>query len=255
MPLDELKSRLFSEGPSDFRGRLGQVDERIEGLARRASETSRGRKCMGEDAKQWSAPEFPGGAGKFDMWFQCQEELREDSYIFFGRREDNWYLAEVQKGTDSTFNGAVLAKISDNSSNVHVWQISSLSATVSSWLEITADREGEAWTLQLSFASNEIGNTGIGCGIRMGSSVGEILVVGELADRNCGNGLNWEGSYCGDTATLANKTAAGSCAGLVLGTRALTSGDAATFAETAANLPMTTAGMTDLGLTSFNIDA
>ena len=254
-PLEEIKSRLFSGGPTDFLDRLGKVDERMKSLMRRSSETSRGRKCMAEDAKKWSAPEFPGGAGKFDMWLQCQEDLKEGSYIFFGRKEKYWYLAEVQESTGDEFNGAVLAKISDTSSEVHIWQITSMSATVSGWLEITADNAGETSILQLSFATNEVGTTGIGCGVQMISSEGKILLKGELADRSCGNGLNWQGSYCGDAVTLANMTAPGSCDGLVLSTRVLNSGVAAAFAATAATFPASTAGMKDLGLTGFNVDA
>jgi hypothetical protein len=64
-------------------------------------------------------------------------------------------------------NGAVLGRINDNATDVHVWVITSMSSTVSSYFEIKANTDTA--TLEVSFATNEQGTTGIGCGIQLRS--------------------------------------------------------------------------------------
>jgi hypothetical protein len=170
-----IKSRLFSDGgPTDFIGRLGSVDERMQSLVARNADTPGGRTCVGEAAQSWSLDTTGISLTTLvPYYFSCEEDMGAASglKVYFGVESNVSYIAEIQQSTDGGLNGAILARTTADAVgsttvlDTHILQITSIDSAVSSWMEIYADPGGDE--LELSFATNEQGTTGIGCGARL----------------------------------------------------------------------------------------
>ena len=76
-------------GPSNYLKRLKAIDEEMKSLDKRNTDGSAPRKCMGEDAKEWTPPSFPG-SGAFKMYFSCVEDRSASLQIYFGKRDSYW---------------------------------------------------------------------------------------------------------------------------------------------------------------------
>lgn len=189
-PIQVIKQRLFSSGPTDFTGRIGLIDGRFSELSQRASRSP--RKCLTEVPQQWlpAGGALPGGL-VFPMWLQCSEAVSSSLTLLFGIGPNNVvYVAELQTTSGNGPTMAVLARSPMNGTQVEVVQIIldvSTGGTIGgmSWFFISANNATR--DLQLSVASNRAG-TGVGCGVRMhglpasNGSPALFYVAGEVAD-------------------------------------------------------------------------
>ncbi len=245
--ITELKSRLFSAGPTDFQDRLSSIDSRLNELE------ERGADCADKDAKAWTVPVGSTGIPLTTMYFQCYDSVTgpgvSDYKIYFGKKDGYWYLAELQindnftSGTDGEPpTMAVLSKVADDATSVEAYQITvennagSYYATIT---QILADKT--AGTFEVSTASSATDGqvlspganmTGLGCGVQMKTDGTNIY----------GSGSFSQASTCAAAATpcvLASNfdSAGASCSGInsfssLAMTRAgLISADAATAAR------------------------
>merc|ERR1711998_603910 len=92
-----------------------------------------------------------------------------------------------------------------DSSDVHIWQVTvgHSGAQTSGFYEIQAIKNPDDATeeLEVSFASNEEGTTGIGCGVRMRSGGDNIYTKGVFADRDCSQ--YYQSSFCATSSNLS----------------------------------------------------
>lgn len=245
--MEIIKSRFFKgSGPQDFTNRLGKVDERMRSLNTRALDSKRA--CLSAAPTLWNPPAFPGGL-QFPLHFQCQEILNSNSRLYFGVNANWAYIAELQNGPNPLPTMAVLAKIKKDSSLVEIWQISSISATESAWYHIKAEKTDNGTVtkqLEVSFATNEVGTSSVGCGMRLMSKSNKIFAHGKYHDGSQNRACSTEPirSTCADGTTLAcyglcNVTAQCTNAGLKTSTFTVASmadSDASSFSSTAKNL-------------------
>jgi hypothetical protein len=244
--ITELKTRLFSAGPTDFQYRLSSIDGRMNELEERAGS------CEDEDAKAWSVPVGSTGIPLTTMYFQCYTNVTgpgvSDYKIYFGKKGGYWYLAELQINDNFESNDGepptmgVLAKIADDSTSVEAYQItvekvsSSYYATIT---QILADKTGGIFEVSSASTADSTqvlspgaNMTGLGCGIQMKTDGTNIY----------GSGSFSQAATCAATATpcvLASNfdTTGASCSGIntfstVAMTRAgLISASAATAAQ------------------------
>jgi len=212
--LDQVKSRLFGPGPTDFVTRLGAIDTRIQEFATRNLEGN-GRVCVGEAAQLWTPNFLPAGVS-FPMWLSCKEEMTNSPAnlkVFFGTRGATSYVAEVQYPS-TTGNGApprmaVLAAVSNNGTQVEAWQVISEPTTVA-YFQIRADRTAQS--VEVSFASTQGHALDIGCGVRMRTSPTLTYASGEFRDTSFAASVPCSGasySVCAASTTLAS--ASGQC--------------------------------------------
>lgn len=144
--INQIKDRVFGPGPTDFMYRLGMVDARIQELRTRNLQGDKGRACLAQPAQLWNPSFLPNIS--FPMWFSCQEVMDQGSAssglsVYFGTRGDTSYVAELQwPTTGSNPRMAVLASVSNNGTQVQVWQVGVGTATTSStsFFHIIADR-------------------------------------------------------------------------------------------------------------------
>jgi hypothetical protein len=185
-PLQTIKSRLFSAGPTDFSARIAKIDERLAEFATRSAEFQ--RKCLSATPVAWTPAGLPGGIS-FPMSFQCREALGGPGglTLFFGVGADNFaYVAELQNADSSSSSAprmAVLAKAPLDGSAVEVIQVMDVSTASgpsrTSWLLISANKT--ALTMEISVAATAAG-VGVGCGVRLRSASSLIWAAGEFAD-------------------------------------------------------------------------
>lgn len=178
-PMQVLKSRLFSPGPTDYKDRLQKIDERMAELDRRAKESE--RKCTKDPATIWNPPfKFPNGES-FPMYFSCRENLSEQSTLAFGKEGEYFYLAELQKSGGQGPAIAVLSRAKLDGSYTEAWQIVGDQSADYSVLAIKAnDADG---SLELSVGGNSSG-LGVGCGIRFLAKGEAIIAEGVFASPN-----------------------------------------------------------------------
>ena len=262
--IEIVKERLFSSGgPTDFIGRLNTVDERMQALIRRNAETATGRKCVGEAPQAW-APTFTGIslATTPTYHFSCEEDMNEGSSgglrVYFGIKSNVSYIAEIQQDSSGGFNGAILAHTSADAVgstsvlDTHIVQITSMDASTSGWLEIYANPGGDQ--LEVAFATNEQGTTGIGCGVRLKRVGARIFVEGKFADSNCPSTAST--AVCVDADSLA-EVAASECTAISTFERVTTLDDAAAAAgaSSAYSLVQNYGDLPAMSLTGFNVGA
>jgi hypothetical protein len=151
------------------------------------------------------------------MYFSCKDRLSEKLTVYFGKKNTTWYLAELQK-TDNviaptTPTIAVLASIDSDGNQVDTWQImvdETLPDKNSSVLHIKADKKAN--TISVLTASSitqtqgqQLGSTGVGCGIKLSSTSSELWIFGYPADnRPTGACPSSDADYLSSTASSNN---------------------------------------------------
>ncbi len=180
----EIKSRLFGGGPGDFTYRLESVDSRLQELKERAKES---RKVCLTTTPELFSPELPNSES-FPMYFSCKEDVSDDLSIYFGQKDNKYYLAELQEGGTAGVSSypsiAVLASIDSDGVNVDVWQIivdEAANPKTASVFHINANKTSD--TIQVITASTSSG-TGVGCGIKMSSSSAALWIYGNPSDNS-----------------------------------------------------------------------
>jgi len=269
-----IKNRMFTSGsgPLVFKERLKSVDDRMFSLNNR-SVGGTPRQCWNETAKAWSPPSLPGGQ-TFTMYFNCYDKATgtsgSDLRMYFGKKDDFFYVAEIQdQGTSTAGNIAVLAKVKNDSSDVHVWQIMvTTDRTKVDLMEIKAKRDACSGAcsaidvgnlpkeLEVAFASSQTGNSDLACGIRLMSKGSSILANGIFADRDCtaaSAAKTSGGSQSSACFTAANLGTSGAdCSGFSQSLYAMKDTEAAAYATNAATLISTHGNIeSSLSLTSF----
>ena len=191
----ELKSRLFSPGPTDFQYRLKSIDSRLDQLETNAGD------CVSAEAKEWSVPVGTSGISLSKMYFQCYTSATgpevSDYKIYFGKKDGYWYLAELQindnfessDGESPTM--GVLAKIADDSTTVEAYQISvekvlgSYYATVTQILANKTTSVFEVSTASSATTSQVLSPganmTGLGCGVQMKTDGINVYATGSFS--------------------------------------------------------------------------
>jgi predicted small lipoprotein YifL len=175
--LDNLKTNVFGTNGPTFLNDLETIDRRMAELDERAQETS--RKCLGEDTKAWTASLVKNET--FPMHFSCRENMGSHLQVFFGKKDRNFYLGEMQdaskhNGEGDAFNGSIIARASEDGQEVESWKLSVAEDEIGTtvvYLHVKANRETSE--MELRTASN---NTGLaeGCGVHLRSDGQNIKV-------------------------------------------------------------------------------
>ena len=215
-----IETKLFQKGPGDFSNRLGMVDGRLQEIKKRAKESDTPKECLSVTSEKFE-PKLPNNEA-FPMYFSCKEEMSGQLSVYFGQKDDKYYVAELQKGGNVAGLGiipsiAVLASVDSEGNKVDVWQIvveDTASPKTVSVFHINADKVAN--TIHVITASTSTG-TGVGCGIKMSSTTSSLWVYGFAGDNGspitCPTDIttgdyisstvdgNWQ-SYCVNPATL-----------------------------------------------------
>jgi hypothetical protein len=87
-----VANRFFDEGggPTDIYAIIDAVDNRTASLNARSLDSE--RECLTSSPQRVSADGWPGE--NLTMWIQCQEEMNDNFFIMFGKRDDVVYLYE-----------------------------------------------------------------------------------------------------------------------------------------------------------------
>jgi len=217
--LEEVKTRFFSPGPTDFMYRLKKVDERLAELDTRHK--SGARKCVTEAPKEWALSELPDSSntltGSASFWFSCKEDMAQTGggtlTVLFGRKDGFSYLAEVQKAGDDTIPTMVtLGKVDDTSTKAEVWQITlpkpSITDTAkqhSSWMYILGDKTNANFEMAVGGTgrlndaqSYEEPFSGVGCGVRLKANASLVYGTGRFHDAGTNGGNDATAQECGD---------------------------------------------------------
>lgn len=233
--ITELKTRLFSSGPTDFQYRLKSVDSRLDEMEERAAS------CADKEPKEWTVPVGTTGIPLTSMYFQCYDTATgpevSDYKIYFGKKDGFWYLAELQindnfessDGESPTM--AVLAKIAEDSSTVEAYQISVekvSGAYYSTITQILANKNtgvfevSTASSAGASVLSPGANYTGLGCGVQMKTDGTNIKGSGVFAQGTCSSSaapcvlasnFDTSGASCGSISSFS--TVAMTQAGLI----------------------------------------
>lgn len=223
--LSELKSRLFSPGPTDFMDRLKMVDGRLAELDKRHQESA--RKCVSDTAKEWKLsglPDADGGTNATQsFWLQCSEILNSELSVYFGRKDGYSYLIELQKSSGSNPTMAVLGKVDDASTKAEVWTIYITSASQtdeskkhSSWMYVLGDKANKNFEMSVggsgSMGKDGNGDTpfsGLGCGVKVKANATLVQGIGQFFDANssldsAGNCQTASTTVCANAADLSS---------------------------------------------------
>ncbi|MBM3382697.1 MAG: hypothetical protein FJY29_09690 [Betaproteobacteria bacterium] len=217
--LAEVKSRIFSPGPTDFMYRLKMVDGRLAELDSRHQDSP--RKCVTESAKQWALSGLPDSSntltGSASFWFSCKEVMSQSGggtlTVLFGRKDGFSYVAELQKAGDDTIpTMVVLGKVDDASTKAEVWQIvlpkPSVTDTAkqhSSWMYILGDKASSNFEMAVGgtgrmngINDSEEPNSGLGCGVRLKASSTLVSGIGRFHEAGTGGGNDATAQECND---------------------------------------------------------
>jgi len=200
MSISELKTRLFSPGPTDFQYRLKSIDSRLDEMEERAGS------CADKEAQAWTVPVGTTGIPLTTMYFQCYDTATgpevSDYKIYFGKKDGFWYLAELQindnfensDGESPTM--GVLAKIAEDSSTVEAYQISVekvASTYYSTITQILANKNTGVFEVSSAssagtgqYLSPGANFTGLGCGVRMKTDSTNVYATGAFSQTTCG---------------------------------------------------------------------
>ena len=182
--LNTIKSRLFSEGPGDFTYRLGMVDTRFQEIKKRTEESETPKVCLKTTPSKFE-PSLPNDEN-FLMYLQCYEKLSDQLSVYFGQKDDVFYIAELQKSSGNTPTIAVLANVDSAGNKVDVWQIivdDNQTPKKVAVTHIQADKTES--TMHIVTAATSTG-TGIGCGLKFSSTTSSLWFFGFPADDNSG---------------------------------------------------------------------
>ena len=180
--LDDMKSRLFSPGPTDFMYRLNSVDSRLDSLADAIIV------CADTPTSTFTPPTIASGFS-FPMELSCVQTIdassmgMSDFKVYFGKAGGYWYVAEIQTNASFESNDsdpptmAVLSKIDENGDDMEVFQISvekNGGQYYSSVTHIKADKLQGIFELSSASSADSTQTnspganfTGLGCGIQM----------------------------------------------------------------------------------------
>ncbi len=182
--LSEMKSRLFSIGPTDFMYRLNSVDSRLDSLADAIIA------CADTPTNTYNPPTI-ATSFNFPMEFSCVQTIDaasqgvSDFKVYFGNAGGYWYIAEIQTNASFESNDAepptmaVLSKIDEAGTTMEVYQISVEKSTVGSQYHATvthikADKTSGIFELSSASSADSTHTnspganfTGLGCGIQM----------------------------------------------------------------------------------------
>lgn len=221
--LAELKTRIFSPGPTDFLDRLQKVDSRLNEMASRVSS------CATLTTQTYTPPAFVTGLS-FPMEFACKETVGNGTSmgmsvfdIYFGKANGYWYLAEIQvnagfsSGDAEPPTMAVIAKVSEDGNDMEVWQISvenKSSVNYASVVHITADKAAGVFSLSTASSADNTQTispganfTGLGCGVRMITNGTDVYAEGKFSQAaSCPS----QTTVC----TQADLSTAGSCSSI-----------------------------------------
>ena len=223
--MSTIKTKLFGPGPGDFSYRLGMVDERLQEIKQRAKESDTPKECLSVTSEKFE-PKLPNNEA-FPMYFSCKEEMSGGQLnVYFGQKDDKYYVAELQKGSGNIPSIAVLASVDSAGNKVDVWQIivdAAASPKTVSVFHINADKVAN--TIQVITASTS-GGTGVGCGIKMSSTSSSLWAYGYASDNGSPNpcptggdyinsvvNADWQ-SYCVNPSTLLDITPSSTCSTL-----------------------------------------
>jgi hypothetical protein len=111
--VNEIQSRLFTDGPTEILGILAAIDARMATLESQALQSV--RTCLSATPiDKTSDLTFPGSEPSFPQHYQCTEDNSGESggnRLAFGKKDDVWYLRE---GTESGVGSIVKIDASEN---------------------------------------------------------------------------------------------------------------------------------------------
>ncbi len=198
--LTELKTRIFSIGPTDFLYRLKMVDTRLTSLADAITA------CEGSTTTDYIPPTI-ATAFNFPMKLACKQTIDSaslgisDHKVYFGNEGGYWYIAELQTNSDFDTGAnsdvepptmGVLAKISEAGDDMEVFQISVEKKTSIYYSTITHIKANKTLGIfELSTASSaDIDQThqpgganfsGVGCGVDMKTDGSHVYASGKFS--------------------------------------------------------------------------
>lgn len=219
--LDEIKSRFYGAGPTDFLDRLAKIDSRIAEYETRSSSGDAPAKCLDEEAQLWNIQGLPG-VGKFPVYLQCLETMTTPSSgtalkVGIGQKDGYWYIVELQNNATSNEppTMGVLAKVKADGTEATVVQMSVETNYTTSIFHVYADQTNQVF--ELANASNRTSRngtgsgpnyTGVGCGVRLKANATLVYGEGIFASENC---LQTAVQVCADATSLTAKTTAADC--------------------------------------------
>lgn len=193
--LTELKSRLFSPGPTDFMFRLKMVDDRLDSLGDAI------RECENSATSTYTPPIVATGFN-FPMQFSCKQTVDATALgvssfeVYFGNSGGYWYVAELQ--TNSGFESSdaepptmgVLSKISEAGDEMEVYQISvekSSGVYYSTVTQIKANTTTGVFELASASSADSTQTispganySGLGCGVSMKTDGSYVYATGSF---------------------------------------------------------------------------
>ena len=175
---------MFAAGPANYLSRLESVDTRLKEFKTRAAESP--KVCLKKEAQKFE-PSLPNGE-QFLMYFSCKEKMGSLT-VYFGRKDGQNYLAELQLTDGTTPTLAVLAKIDNAGTKAEVWQImvDNTSPYAVSVIHIRADQSTN--TNHIIVAATKTG-LGVGCGIKLSSTTDALWVYGSPGDNGVGDNFS-----------------------------------------------------------------
>ena len=118
--LDIVKSRLFSEGPTNLLKLVKNVDNRMKEYDSRVAGMDKAPDCLGStpvDVSSTFSVPASTGTTTFPLHMQCQETADPGLTLAFGKKDNDWYLVDgAIKDLDGSDNCVMtMAKISGSS--------------------------------------------------------------------------------------------------------------------------------------------
>jgi hypothetical protein len=113
---NEVKQRFFSgDGPTDIYGLLDSVDQRTQSLNNRMVEQD--RPCLRNEPVKINVQGFSGNEN-IEIFVQCYDELSNNFFIMFGKKDGIMYLYEKGPATTTT---ALIEDTNETLPNVDVY--------------------------------------------------------------------------------------------------------------------------------------
>ena len=118
--MNEVKSRLFSAGPTNMLNLVKNVDNRMKEYDSRVSGMDKAPSCLSSTpvdvSTTFSVPAATGSTS-FPLFGQCQETASPGLTLMFGKKDNDWYLVDgATKDLDGSDNCVMtMAKISGTS--------------------------------------------------------------------------------------------------------------------------------------------
>jgi hypothetical protein len=118
--MNEVKNRLFSEGPTNMLKLVKNVDNRMKEYDSRVSGMETAPSCLSSTPVDVSSAfSVPAATGTttFPLFGQCQETMSPGLTLMFGKKDNDWYLVDgANKDLDGSDNCVMtMAKISGTS--------------------------------------------------------------------------------------------------------------------------------------------